>query len=167
MDDLGRDDRARWLQWTALDYEQRRRVHQPAYGEYAVELRSTGETVGLVGLVPSLMPFGILGYYAEHSPAQAHAYSFPEVGLFWAIASAHQRRGYAAEAAAAILAFGFDEMGLRRMVATTEHTNAASIGVMRRLGMRIERNTARAPFFLQVVGIMDNPNSEPSWPTQP
>ncbi len=167
MDDRTREDRARWLEWTILDYEQRHRAHQPPYGEYGVELKETGQVVGLVGLVPSLMPFGILGYYATHAPGQARAHSFPEVGLFWAVSSAHQRRGYAGEAGAALLAFGFNHMKLARIVATTEHVNAASIGVMRRLGMRVEHNPLPAPFFMQVVGILENPNIAPSWPTHP
>src|SRR4051812_50014499 len=60
-------------------------------------------------------------------------------------------------------AFGFEELRLRRMVATTEHHNIASLAVMRRLGMRIARNRAPTPFFLAVVGILDNPHPPPSW----
>jgi len=164
MDNRTRQDRGRWLDWTILDYEQRERLNQPPYGEYAVELTHTGDVVGLVGLAPSLMPFGILPYYTTHLAGERHAYSFPEVGLFWATATAHQRRGYASEAAAALIAFGFDILQLARIVATTEHDNAASIAVMRRLMMRIERNPSLSPFYLQVVGIIENPNPQPSWP---
>jgi RimJ/RimL family protein N-acetyltransferase len=89
------------------------------------------------------------------------------VGLFWAVAAAHRRMGYASEAGAALIAFGFDQIHLRRMVATTEYDNTASIGVMRRLGMRIDRNPARAPFFLQVVGVIDTRNADPVWPAHP
>jgi Acetyltransferase (GNAT) domain len=120
VDNRTRQDRGSWLDWTMLDYEQRRRAHQPPYGEYAVELTRTGGVVGLVGLVPSLMPFGLLPYYATHLLCEPNAYSFPEVGLFWAIATAHQRRGYASEAAAALIAFGFGTLQLARIVATTE-----------------------------------------------
>jgi RimJ/RimL family protein N-acetyltransferase len=167
MDNRTRHDRGRWLDWTILDYEQRQRVHQPPYGEYVVELTHTGEVVGLVGLVPSLMPFGLLPYYAARLLGESRAYGIPEVGLFWATASAHQRRGYASEAAAALIAFGFTTLQPRRIVATTEHDNAASIAVMRRLAMRIERNPLPAPFYLQVVGIIENPNRQPSWPAHP
>lgn len=45
-------ERARWLQWTILDYEQRAYAHQPPYGDYAVVTKADGELVGLVGLVP-------------------------------------------------------------------------------------------------------------------
>jgi ribosomal-protein-alanine N-acetyltransferase len=159
MNPCTRAERARWLEWTVLGYEQRRRLHQPPYGEYAVVLRSTGELIGLAGLVTSMMPFGLLPGYADTSP-----YNVAEVGLFWAIGSAHQRNGYAAEAGAALVGFGFREWHVRRIVATTEHTNAASIGVMRRIGMRIDRNPSPTPFFMQVVGVIDNDGPEPDWP---
>jgi RimJ/RimL family protein N-acetyltransferase len=173
MDELSRSERGEWLQWTVLDYGQRRRLHQPPYAEYGVEANGTGELIGLVGLVPSMMPFGLLpAYYAEREPEQreperAHAYNVPEVGLFWAVSPSHQRLGYASEAGAALIGFAFDTLHLRRIVATTEHGNEASIGVMRRLGMRIARNPAPAPFFLNVVGILENPNPPPDWPAHP
>jgi [ribosomal protein S5]-alanine N-acetyltransferase len=162
MDDRSRDERAQWLQWTVLDYEQRRIAYQPPYGEYAVALRTSAAVVGLAGIVPSLMPFGLLPNFADD-----HPYAVPEVGLFWAIGSAHQRQGYASEAATAVIAYGFGELRLRRMVATTEHDNAASIGVMRRVGMRVAHNPAPAPFFMQAVGVVANPGAAPDWPTHP
>ncbi len=38
----------------------------------------------------------------------------------------------------------------------TRHDNAASIGVMRKLGMRVERNVLPDPPWLQVVGIIES-----------
>jgi RimJ/RimL family protein N-acetyltransferase len=69
----------------------------------------------------------------------------PEVGLFWAINSAHRRSGYATEAAAGLAKFAFEELHVERVVAMTEHSNLASIGVMRGLGMRVERNPQAEP----------------------
>lgn len=165
MDSCDRDERARWLEWTILGYGQHRRLYQPPYAEYGVVLRGTGELVGLVGLVPSLMPFALVPAYATGT--DRHPYNLAEPGLFWAVASAHQRNGYAAEAGAALVDVAFTRWHVRRIVATTEHTNTASIGVMRRLGMRIGRNPGPAPFFLQVVGVLDNPGGEPDWPVNP
>jgi [ribosomal protein S5]-alanine N-acetyltransferase len=156
-------ERARWLTWTISDYEQRRLAHQPPYGDYGIVLKHTDELIGLVGLVPSMMPFGLLDHGARNEPAEANSFNVPEVGLFWAVSSRHQRQGFATEAGAAMLTFAFGEWKVRRMVATTEHDNTASIGVMRRLGMRVQRNPAPTPFFLAVVGILDNPNPPPSW----
>ncbi len=54
--------------------------------------------------------------------------------------------------------YAFDTLRVRRIVATTEHDNAGSQGVMRRLGMRLERNPFPEPPWLQVVGVLDNPS---------
>ncbi|MDQ3454444.1 MAG: GNAT family N-acetyltransferase [Actinomycetota bacterium] len=160
MDDKSRELRARWLDWTVLDYEFRRRAHQPGYGEYGVALRDTDELVGLVGLVPSLMPFGLLPAYGGRG-----ALAVPEVGMFWAVATEHQRRGYAAEAARALIDFGFTQLNVARLVATTDRDNVASAAVMRSLGMTVAEHNGDAPFYLQVVGWLDNPDREPDWPS--
>ncbi len=47
-------------------------------------------------------------------------------------------RGYATEAARALLAFGFERLGLRRIFADCHPANAASWRVMEKLGMRRE-----------------------------
>jgi ribosomal-protein-alanine N-acetyltransferase len=143
-------DRERWLTWTVSSYEQLAELHQPPYGERAVVLRESGRLVGLVGLVPALGPFGLLPAWPEPGPLHR-----PEVGLYWEVDPAHRRRGVASEAAAMVVAHAFAELRLARIVATTEHANLASIGVMRRLGMRIERNPGPEPAWLQVVGILD------------
>jgi RimJ/RimL family protein N-acetyltransferase len=49
-----------------------------------------------------------------------------------------QGQGYASEAARALLAFGFEVMGLHRIYARCDARNAASARVMQRLGMRQE-----------------------------
>jgi len=109
-------------------------LHQPPYGDRAIVLRSGGEIVGSVGFAPCLMPFGQLPSFEPSTRFTS------EVGLFWALFPEHWGRGFATEAAAAMVAYGFSQLRLRRIVATTEHDNARSLDVMRRLGMRIERN---------------------------
>ena len=52
--------RASWLAWTIDSYRELAALHQPPYGERAVERRSDGVFLGLVGLVPSLAAFGQL-----------------------------------------------------------------------------------------------------------
>jgi ribosomal-protein-alanine N-acetyltransferase len=47
-------------------------------------------------------------------------------------------RGYASEAAAALLRFGFDELGLHKISATCDPGNAASARVLTKIGMRRE-----------------------------
>jgi RimJ/RimL family protein N-acetyltransferase len=149
VEELLGGDRERWLRWTTLGYEQLAELHQPPYGERAVMLRESGRLVGLVGLVPSLGPFGLLPSWPE--PGRLYR---PEVGLYWAVAPSHRRRGLASEAAAALVAHALADLRLARVVATTERENVASIGVMRRLGMRIEENPQPEPGWFQVVGVL-------------
>lgn len=150
VEELIGDDRERWLRWTALGYEQLAQLRQPPYGERGIVLRESGRLVGLVGLVPALGPFGLLPSWPE--PGRLYR---PEVGLYWAVAFSHRRQGVASEAAAVLIDHAFAELRLGRVVATTERENTASIGVMRRLGMRIEVNPEPEPAWFQVVGILE------------
>jgi ribosomal-protein-alanine N-acetyltransferase len=127
-------------------------LHQPPYGDRAIVLRETGETVGSVGFAPCLMPFGLLPSFETTDRFTS------EIGLFWALFPKHQGLGYATEAAAAMVSYAFDVLRLRRIVATTEHDNKRSLDVMRRLGMRIERNPGSEPAWLQSVGLLDSPS---------
>jgi hypothetical protein len=51
--------------------------------------------------------------------------------------------------------YALSTLHLERVLATTTYDNAASIGVMRKLGMRIERNPLSTPEWLQVVGVLN------------
>jgi [ribosomal protein S5]-alanine N-acetyltransferase len=144
-----------WLEWTVAGYHQLELLHQPPYGERAIALRSTGELVGLVGVVPAMGPFRQLPGFADGAGGVARFR--PEVGLFWALAPAHRGNGYVTEAAAAVIERCFAELNLERIVATTMHDNHASIAVMRRLGMTIAANPLPDPPWFQVVGWLDAP----------
>jgi RimJ/RimL family protein N-acetyltransferase len=50
----------------------------------------------------------------------------------------HQGRGYATEAARALLPFAFETMGWHRLVGRTEARNTGSARVLEKLGMRLE-----------------------------
>ncbi len=149
------DERRRWLEWTVLSYEELARLYQPPYGERAVALRETGEIIGACGYVPCLNAFGQLPSFRAGQSLRP-GFASTEFGLYWAIAPAHQRQGYATEAARAMLDRAFAELRLARVVATTSYDNTASIGVMRKLGMRIETNPYPDPPWLQVVGVLEN-----------
>ena len=56
----------------------------------------------------------------------------------YVLAQAHWGRGYATEAAAAILRFGFDEVGFHRIAATCDPENIASARVLEKIGMQYE-----------------------------
>jgi RimJ/RimL family protein N-acetyltransferase len=92
-----------------------------AYGvlaTFAIVTRSDGRLVGAIGLVVE--------------PAHARA----ELG-YW-IAVSYWGRGYATEAARAVIAFGFDALGLHRIQAQYLTRNPASGRVMQKVGMRFE-----------------------------
>ena len=147
--------RERWLQWTVLAYEQLARLHQPPYGERAIVLKATDELIGAVGYVPCLNQFGRAPTWRDRTPLDMNV---PEFGMFWAIAPEQQGHGYATEAARLLVDYAFSELHLARIVATTEYDNHASMSVMRKLGMRIEKNQHDEPFWFQVVGVMENSN---------
>jgi RimJ/RimL family protein N-acetyltransferase len=90
------------------------------WSNWAVELRSTGEFIGFVGLsVPKrIFPFS------------------PCVEVGWRLARAHWGRGFATESARAALRAGFEEITLNEIVSFTSVLNARSRAVMERIGMR-------------------------------
>ena len=150
-------DRGSWLQWSALCANWFPRLHQPPYGDRAVVLRKEGSLIGSVGYVPCLDRFEqIPSFRGNHHDC---GYKTSEVGLFWVIDPQHQRLGFATEAGLAMIELAFNKLGLARVIATTEYSNDRSIAVMRKLGMRIERNPGPESPWLQIVGVRDNPAS--------
>jgi len=154
-DEEALNERRSWLEWSRLSAEWLPRMFQPPYGDRAVVLKRANEVIGAVGLVPCFDVFEQIPGLSRGGPPSA--YRVAEFGLFWAIDPEHQRQGYATEAAQALIDFAFQQLRVKRLIATTEYDNAASIGVMRKLGMRIERNAFADPPWLQVVGILEHP----------
>ncbi len=148
-------DRTRWLEWTVLADEQLAQLNQPPYGERAIVLGQTEQLIGACGFVPCLAPFEQLPALSSGVPAPSSRFT-TELGLFYAVAPTFQRRGYASEAARAMVDYAFQQLRLKRVVATTTYENAASMGVMRTLGMHLERNPFPEPPWFQVVGILEN-----------
>jgi ribosomal-protein-alanine N-acetyltransferase len=144
-------ERQRWLQWTVLGYEMFSMLDQPHYGERAIVLKETGELIGAVGIVPYLDTFNKVTAFnrAPNFPATA------EVGLFWAIDPAHQRKGFAPEAARAVMEYLFTHEKLGRIIATTGYENLPSQKVMEKLGMTIHRLDEPQPPDQFVVGVIE------------
>ncbi|MGW7434001.1 GNAT family N-acetyltransferase [Streptomyces sp. NPDC054861] len=88
------------------------------YGWWAVEVRATGEFIGFAGL--DRVDDGI---------------PFKGVEIGWRLARSAWGQGYATEAALAVLAYGFDTLGLPEILAVTTSSNFRSQAVMRRIGM--------------------------------
>ncbi len=89
------------------------------FGVWAVEVLGVAPFVGYVGL----------------ARAEFEAPFTPAVEIGWRLARAYWGQGYASEAASAVLAFGFDRLGLDGIVSFTSHPNLPSQQVMRRIGM--------------------------------
>jgi len=60
-----------------------------------------------------------------------------------------------------MVAYAFHQLQLKRVVATTSYDNTASLAVMRKLGMRVEKNPFSHTPWLQIVGLLEN-NEESS-----
>jgi RimJ/RimL family protein N-acetyltransferase len=87
-------------------------------GFLAIERRSDGAFLGACGL--SRTPW------------------FPDTEIGWRLARAYWGHGYASEAAASWLEYGFTTMGLTDVISVTDTPNLRSIAVMRRLGMSFD-----------------------------
>ena len=159
---LSRAERERWLTWTVLNYEELAKLCQPPYGDRAIVLKQTGQLIGAIGYVPCVMPFGQLPAFAAGLDDMTRRLTTCELGLYYALAPAHQRQGYTSEAATAMVEYAFQSLGLRRVVATTTYDNQGSMGVMRKLGMQIERNPFPDPPWMQVVGFIALPRAPDS-----
>ena len=97
-------------------------VERLGFGFYVVELKETGCPVGVCGL--------------------AKRDFLDDVDVGYAFAAPYRGRGYAHEAARAVLAHAA-QLGLKRIVATVRAENAASIALLEKLGLRFERVLAR------------------------
>jgi RimJ/RimL family protein N-acetyltransferase len=64
----------------------------------------------------------------------------PEVEVGYGIARAYWGQGLMSEAASASLRFGFEQLGLERIVAVAMPENTASRRIMEKLGMKYEKN---------------------------
>ena len=154
FDELER--RREWLAWTVANYRQLALLWQPPYGDRAIVLSATGEIVGGIGYVQSWGPFHVLPSLHRGGTDLHSAVNSPELGLFWAVAPAHQNKGYTTEAGQALVADAFGRLNARRLVATTEHDNFASQAVMRKLGMTIAMNPFPEPNWFQTIGVLHN-----------
>ncbi len=95
--------------------------HYDEYGFclYAVELKSTHEFIGWVGLaIPSF-----------------EAHFTPAVEIGWRLSSNHWNQGYATEAAKAILDYAFNILDLNEVVSFTAVNNKPSRRVMEKIGL--------------------------------
>jgi len=148
-----------YVQWNSMNHTQLARLYQPPYGDRAVTLKTSGQLIGLCGLVPYIEALGVFPYFAGMWPGKAKPTSnraFAEMGLFWAIHADHQGQGYATEVAQALIHYALTGLNLHHIIATTEYDNLASQRVMEKAGMRLERNPFPEPPWLQMLAVIEN-----------
>ena len=92
---------------------------QFGFGLYLVELKGSGVSIGMCGLIKRD--------------------SLPDVDVGFAFLPDYWSQGYAFEAAAAVMNYGREVFGLKRIVAITSLDNAASIKLLEKVGLRFER----------------------------
>lgn len=88
------------------------------WGLYAVEIKSTGEFIGYVGLHE-------IGFDADFTPG---------VEIGWRLAADYHNQGYATEAAKSVLKLA-KESGIGRLYSFTAKINSPSERVMQKIGM--------------------------------
>jgi RimJ/RimL family protein N-acetyltransferase len=117
----------RWLPEGRLDEAQTQAFTRKNAGRSATAVAVIeGESAQLVGHMPFHPWFG----HATHE-------------LGWVIAADRQGRGYATEAARALMDFAFTTLACHRVIATCQPENVASWRVMEKLGMRREAHFRR------------------------
>jgi RimJ/RimL family protein N-acetyltransferase len=89
------------------------------FGLWRVELATTGEPCGIAGLVQR-----------DYLPG-------PDLGF--AFLPAYRSRGYATEAATAVLSYAQEVLGISRVLAITTPDNEVSQRILRRLGFEMQK----------------------------
>ncbi len=91
-------------------------------GFFALEEKASGETIGFCGLAR-------VDHLEPHIPKGTL-----EIG--WRLAARFWGKGFVTEAARALLAHAFEQLGAGEIVSFAVHDNARSTAVMERIGMR-------------------------------
>ncbi len=89
------------------------------FGLYLVELTETGKAIGICGLLKRD--------------------SLEDVDIGFALLERFRRKGFAYESAAAVMKYGGDTLGLKRIVAITSPDNEGSMRVLEKIGLRFEK----------------------------
>jgi RimJ/RimL family protein N-acetyltransferase len=93
------------------------------HGTWSIESRATGDWLGEVGVTRP-----------DH---------FPETELGWMLTEAAEGRGYAREAASAVLGWVWSALGLATLVSYIGPANRSSIRLAERLGARLDPSALR------------------------
>jgi len=138
-------------------FAQRYVLPESRFGLKAIAIKETGQLLGLMGFQVHERAQGAEIEYLLTQEAPQRAVNFDpgclEVELTYALGRAHWKKGYALEMGQAIVAYGFAELGIGRILQGVLASNRNSIALMERLGFRIEQGLNGE----NVVGSLERP----------
>lgn len=104
---------------TAFMHRLKDAIETRGWGLFAVELKSTGEFIGFIGL--------------HIHPVEFEMADAPEIG--WRLLPQYWNQGYATEGAKAVLKYAFRTLHLEKVISFTALTNLPSQRVMQKIGL--------------------------------
>lgn len=108
------------------------------FGLWAVELKTAKTLIGMCGLV--------------------NRDGLDNVDIGFAMLPEYAGKGYGFESASATMAFAKNTLGLSKIVAITNPENAASIGLLEKLGLRLEKKLSLSSTdTVLLFSTVDNP----------
>ncbi len=118
-----------------LDWFVNGNPQHPELGLWATVLKETGAFIGRCGLLPWTID------------------NREEVEVAYMIDKAHWGKGLGTEAAQGILEYGFETLGLSRLICLIDKGNRASIQVAEKIGMEFEKEgeDEKGPFLLYSI----------------
>jgi ribosomal-protein-alanine N-acetyltransferase len=107
----------------------------PELGLWATIDKETGQFIGRCGLLPWTID-------GQH-----------EVEVAFALSKAYWGQGLATEAAQALVHYGFEHLGLSRLICLIDHDNEGSIKVATKVGMSFEKESKDeyGPFLVYAI----------------
>lgn len=102
-----------------IETRYRKSYRDHGYGLYTVELKETGESIGVCGFVKRD--------------------TLPESDIGFAFLPQFEKKGYAFESAEAVLKYGKETLNLKRILAITTQDNESSGRLLEKLGFKFEQ----------------------------
>jgi RimJ/RimL family protein N-acetyltransferase len=125
------------------------------YGDRAIVLKQNRQLIGLCGFRPWICTPAERAL-CDLGGEREHPFRAPELGVGYALSGQHRGRGYATEAVKALIAYGFQELRVRRIVALAERGNVSSVNLMKRAGMRVGISPHPEAVYPWAVGVIEN-----------
>ncbi|WP_425388917.1 GNAT family N-acetyltransferase [Bacillus marinisedimentorum] len=114
-----RHDTLEWIKWTQDNYR------KFGMGMWVAEMKETGQFAGQCGLVPQKIADSV------------------ELELGYLFARKHWGKGLATEAALACKNYGFQQLGLERIISLIDPENLSSVKVAERAGLSFEKEIVK------------------------